>query len=55
MSTAPFTHPGSRPARLSFTSFVRYDRRLAAFVWPPVSLIHRQVALALVRGAARTI
>ncbi len=39
--------------RLSFASFIRYDRRLAAFVWPPVSLIHRQVALALVRSAIR--
>jgi hypothetical protein len=38
---------------LSFASFIRYDRRLAAFVWPPVSLIHRQVALALVRAATR--
>jgi hypothetical protein len=37
--------------KISFASFVRYDRRLAAFVWPPVSLIHRQVALALVRSA----
>jgi hypothetical protein len=39
--------------KLSFASFIRYDRRFAAFVWPPVSLIHRQVALALVRGATR--
>jgi hypothetical protein len=39
--------------QLSFASFIRYDRRLAAFVWPPVSLIHRQVALALVRNAVR--
>jgi hypothetical protein len=39
--------------QLSFASFVRYDRRLAAFVWPPISLIHRQVALALVRSAVR--
>jgi hypothetical protein len=38
---------------LSFASFVRYDRRLAAFVWPPVSLVHRQVAIALVRSAVR--
>jgi hypothetical protein len=38
---------------LSFASFIRYDRRLAAFVWPPISLIHRQVALALVRSATR--
>ena len=39
--------------QLSFASFVRYDRQLAALVWPPVSLIHRQVALALVRSATR--
>jgi hypothetical protein len=39
--------------QVSFASFIRYDRWLAAFVWPPVSLIHRQVALALVRGAIR--
>jgi hypothetical protein len=37
--------------RLSFASFIRYDRWLARLVWPPVSLIHRQVALALVRSA----
>jgi hypothetical protein len=39
--------------RVSCASFIRYDRRLAAFVWPPVSLIHRQVALALVRRGIR--
>ena len=39
--------------QVSFASFIRYDRKLAALVWPPVSLIHRQVALALVRGAIR--
>jgi hypothetical protein len=39
--------------QLSFATFVRYDRPFAALVWPPVSLIHRQVALALVRSAAR--
>lgn len=38
---------------LSFASFIRYERWLAAIVWPPVSLVHRQVALALVRGATR--
>jgi hypothetical protein len=39
--------------QLSLASFIRYDRPLAALVWPPVSLIHRQVALALVRSAIR--
>ena len=38
---------------LSFATFVRYERRPAALVWPPVSLIHRQVALALVRSATK--
>ncbi len=37
--------------RISLASFIRYDRWLAAFVWPPVSPIHRRVALALVRSA----
>jgi hypothetical protein len=39
--------------QMSFASFIRYDRRPAAFIWPPISLIHRQVALALVRSATR--
>ncbi len=39
--------------QVSLASFIRYDRRLAAFVWPPVSLIHRQVALALIRRGIR--
>ncbi|HEY1689491.1 MAG TPA: hypothetical protein VGF95_11590 [Solirubrobacteraceae bacterium] len=37
--------------QVSFASFIRYDRWPAAVVWPPISLIHRQVALALVRSA----
>lgn len=41
--------------QVSFASFIRYDRRVAAFVWPPVSLIHRQVALALVRRGIRAL
>jgi hypothetical protein len=40
---------------LSLASFIRYDRRLATFVWPPVSLVHRQVAIALVRSAVRAL
>jgi hypothetical protein len=39
--------------QLSFATFIRYDRWLAAIVWPPVSLIHRQVALTLARSAVR--
>jgi hypothetical protein len=36
-----------------FATFIRYDHPFAAFVWPPISLIHRQVALILVRSATR--
>jgi hypothetical protein len=39
--------------QMSFATFVRYDRPPAALVWPPVSLIHRQVAKALVRAATK--
>jgi hypothetical protein len=39
--------------QMSFASFIRYERWPAMFIWPPVSLIHRQVALALVRSAIR--
>lgn len=39
--------------QMSFASFIRYDRPLARIIWPPISLIHRQVALALVRSAIR--
>jgi len=41
--------------RLSFATFLRYDHPLAALIWPPVSLIHRQVALTIVRRAASAI
>ena len=37
---------------LTFATFVRYDHPLARLVWPPVSLIHRQVGRALMRYAA---
>ena len=39
------------PERPSFATFVRYNHALAKFIWPPVSLLHRRVALALVRAA----
>lgn len=39
--------------QLFFATFIRYDRFPAALVWPPVSLIHRQVALMLVRKATK--
>lgn len=37
---------------LSMATFVRYNRRLAAFVWPPVSRLHRLVGLLLIHHAA---
>jgi hypothetical protein len=41
-------------AQLSWASFARYDRRVAALVWPPGSIVHRKVGLALMRRAVRT-
>jgi hypothetical protein len=38
---------------LSVATFVRYDRRLAAFIWPPLSTVHRKVGLAMIRHALR--
>jgi hypothetical protein len=38
---------------LSMATFVRYDRRVAALVWPPGSIIHRKMGLALMRRALR--
>jgi ketosteroid isomerase-like protein len=39
--------------QVSVATFVRYDRPIAAILWPPVSLVHRQVGLAMMRRAAR--
>jgi hypothetical protein len=36
---------------LSIAAFVRYDRALGRMVWPPVSLVHRQVGITLLRSA----
>lgn len=38
---------------LSQSTYVRYDRRIAAIIWPPVSLLHRQIVPRIVRHAAR--
>lgn len=43
------------PAQVSFATFVRYDRRIAAVVWTPVSAIHRRVAPGFLAGAVRRI
>jgi hypothetical protein len=34
------------------STFVRYDRPIAAFLWPPVAILHRQIVPRLVRRAA---
>jgi hypothetical protein len=31
---------------------VRYDKRIAAVLWPPVSILHRQILPRLLRHAA---
>lgn len=41
--------------QMSLATFIRYDRRPAALVWPPVCLIHRQVGLMLARRGIRMI
>jgi hypothetical protein len=38
---------------LCMATFVRYDRRMAALVWPPGSILHRKLGLALMRRALR--
>jgi hypothetical protein len=37
--------------QVSFALFVRYDRPIAAVIWPPVSVIHRRAMPTLVRQA----
>jgi hypothetical protein len=39
---------------LTQSTLVRYDRAIAAVLWPPVSLLHRQLVPRLVRHAACT-
>jgi hypothetical protein len=39
--------------RLSVALFVRYDQPIAAFVWPPVSVMHRRVMPVLLRQTLR--
>lgn len=39
--------------RLSQSTYVRYDRRIAAILWPPVSLLHRQIVPRIVHHAAK--
>jgi hypothetical protein len=39
--------------RLALATFFRYDRRVAALVWPPIAIAHRKVGLILMRRAVR--
>jgi hypothetical protein len=40
-----------RDGQVSVATFVRYERPIAALVWPPVAVLHRQVALTMMRRA----
>ena len=38
--------------RLVWSTFVEYDHRIAAVIWPPVSLLHRRIVPYTLRRAA---
>jgi Protein of unknown function (DUF2867) len=39
-------------SRVTQSTFVRYDKRIAAIIWPPVSILHCQIVPRLLRQAA---
>jgi hypothetical protein len=41
--------------RVSFATFIRYDRPIAALIWGMASIAHRQVAPGFVHGAVRRV
>lgn len=41
-----------RGVHLTQSTLVRYDRGIAAVLWPPVSILHRQIVPRLLRRAA---
>jgi hypothetical protein len=41
------------PSRVTHSTYVLYDRPIAAVIWPPVSLLHRQIVPRLLRRATR--
>jgi len=43
------------PRRVSFATFIRYDRAIAALVWGLASIVHRQVAPGFVDAAVRRV
>lgn len=38
--------------RFTQSTYVRYDRRIAAIIWPPVSILHRQIVPRILWHAA---
>lgn len=42
----------TRPARVTLSTHVRYDKPIAKILWPPVSSLHRQILPRLLRRAA---
>jgi hypothetical protein len=40
------------PAHVKLSTHVRYDRPIAKALWPPVSILHRQILPRLLRHAA---
>lgn len=43
------------PARVSFATFIRYDRAIAALIWGAASAIHRRVAPDFLGSAVRRV
>ena len=41
--------------RVSFATFVGYDRRVAALAWPRLAVVHRRAVPGLLRGAAKRV
>jgi hypothetical protein len=39
--------------QVSVALFVRYDRPIAALIWPPVSVMHRRAVPVMLREALR--
>jgi len=42
----------TEPRRATLSTYVRYDRPIAKVLWPPVSILHRQILPRLLRHAA---
>jgi hypothetical protein len=42
----------TKPARVTLSTYVRYDKPIAKVLWPPISILHRQILPRLLRHAA---